>query len=93
MKTYNTKLAIRVFSAIAAFDAIVLILDHVLPDRWLIIPWWTVNFVGFPLAHYFVDMLPPSPASIICLLAGVGLLSASLWSMAAGYVFRRKNAA
>jgi hypothetical protein len=93
MKTFNTKLAIQVFSAIASFDAIILVLDHVLPDRWFIIPWWSINFAGFPLVHYFVDALHPSPASIICLMIGVGLLSASLWSVVAGFVFRRRYAA
>jgi hypothetical protein len=93
MITFNTKLAIRVFSLIAGFDTVILILDRLLPDRWFIIPWWTINFPGFPLVHYLVDILRPSPASIICLLAGVGLLSASLWSVAAGCVFRLKYAA
>jgi hypothetical protein len=93
MRTINTKPAIRVFSAIVAFEAAIVLLDFVVPDHWLIIPWWLINFPSFPLFCRFEDMVPRTHASTICLLIGTGLLSASLWSAAAGFVLRRKSAA
>jgi len=93
MKTFNRQLAIRVFIFIVAFDTIIMVLDRVLPDKWMRVPWWAVNFPGFPLLYLLDGYLPPKLWCILCLLGVIGLLSALLWSTIAGYVFRRSHVA
>ena len=105
MKKYNINLAIGVFSVITVFNAVLLILERVFQHgsygfdlgqailSSFSVLWWSVNFVGYPLMHYFAAVLHPSMSSMMVMLISCGLLSASLWSAAAGYLFRRKYAA
>ena len=87
MKTYNTKLAVLVFTIIAAVDVVVLALSM---PAWLT---WSINAPGLPLIYLFKDMLQPGSLSMGGLFIGSLLLSAILWSVVAGYVFRRRYAA
>jgi hypothetical protein len=105
MKKYNINLAIGVFCTIAVFNAALLILEQVFHhgsfgfdlEQAILSSfntlWWSVNFVSYPLIHYFVDVFHPSKGSMIGMLISCGIFSALLWSAAAGLLFRRKYAA
>jgi hypothetical protein len=95
MKRFNRQIAVCIFLIIAAYDAFVLLAAAVLPTgvSWrLSMPWWSVNFAGLPLFHLLAGHVPQKWC-VVCLLIGIGLVSALLWSAIAGYVFRRKRVA
>jgi hypothetical protein len=90
MKRFSTKMAVRAFLLLMALDIVLLVLTQALPDtsgtNWLLgIPWWAINFPGFPLVHFL-----GGPGFAVAFIA-VPLLSALIWSAIAGYVLRRRN--
>jgi uncharacterized membrane protein len=93
MKTFNRKLAGRIFYALVALDAALLVLQHLIPGTWQILPWWIINAPGFVLAVIFGPLLPPSAFALTCMMIVAGLFSALVWSAFFGYVFRRKSVA
>ena len=92
MKGFNRRLALSLFLLITGFNLVVLALDWVVPDHWLVIPWWAINFPSFPLFRAVEVYLPPKLWCTVAALGGLGLLSTSLWAVAAGYVLRRREA-
>jgi hypothetical protein len=91
MKTYSWKLAGRVFVAIAALDTVLLVLDHLTSDYWLVgISWWLINFPSLPLVYFSLPHIAVS--GLLPLMIGASIFSAFLWSGVAGYVFRHKYA-
>jgi hypothetical protein len=90
MKRFSTKMAARVLLAITALDVVLLVLTQALPDtsatNWLLgIPWWAINFPGFPLVRFL-----HGPGFAVAFVA-VPLLSALIWSAIAGYVLRQRD--
>jgi hypothetical protein len=94
MKTYNTKLAVLVFTIIIALDVMMYSLWHVGSGGWLVLPWLAVNLPAFPLFHW-IDQLGQAGSSGagFWLLVSSVIISASVWSVIAGFVFRKKYAA
>ena len=93
MKTFNRKIAARIFYTLAALDAGLLVLQHLIPGTWPILPWWIVNAPGFPVAFILSSVIPTSAFTITCVMIGAGLFSALVWSGLFGYVFRSKPVA
>ena len=93
MRTYNAKIGIRAAVFVTASDALLLILSHWFPVSWISVPWWSVNFASWPLIYPCMDMLRPGSWSMVGLVIGAWLMSAAFWSVAAGFVFRRRYAA
>ena len=96
MKRFNWKLAIVTFLIVLALDAILQLVSLAGPqdghvwDRYLGVPFWIINFPGFPLAQRLRDA--SDGRTIIILAFTICSLSALLWSVAAGYLLRRKCA-
>jgi hypothetical protein len=91
MKRFSRKMAARAFLFLIALDIVLVVLTQALPDtrgmNWLLgIPWWAINFPGFPLVR-----LLDGPGFAVAFIA-VPLLSALIWATVAGYVLRRRNA-
>jgi hypothetical protein len=93
MKTFNRKIAARIFYTIVALDAVWLVLSHLFPGTWAIVPWWIINAPGFVLAIIFGSLVPPSVFALTCMMIVAGLFSALVWSAVFGYVFRLKPVA
>ena len=93
MKTFNRKIAARIFYTLVALDAVLLVLQHLIPGTWQILPWWIVNAPGFPVVFFLSSVIPASRFTITCLMIGAGLFSALVWSGVFGYVFRSKPVA
>ena len=92
MKTFSWKLAGRVFLAIAALDTVLLVLDHLTSDYWLVgISWWLVNFPSLPLVYFSLSHIAVS--GLVPLLIAAGIFSTFFWSAVAGYIFRHKYVA
>ena len=94
MKTYNAKMAIFAFMAIVAFDVAWFFLWHGISSSWLGYPVGIMSFVvnlpGLPLFHYLPDYVPAGYLSDGSLIVGCALLSAFMWSLISGFVFRHK---
>jgi len=97
MKKFSWKFATFAFLSIIVLDAVLEFLTLLGPEHeswweWLIgIPFWLINFPGFPLLHY---LRASSDGTVIAILAlPVCLLSAFLWSVVAGFFFGHKYAA
>jgi hypothetical protein len=90
MKTYNTKLGVRVFAIIATLDVVELIIGHFHPGGLLVMPAVIVNSPALLFVDAFAKAgsLGSGVVFIGCLL-----FCAILWSLIAGYVFRRRVAA
>jgi hypothetical protein len=90
MKTYNTKLGVRVFTIIAAVDVVELIIGHFHPGGLLVMPAVIINSPALLLADLFTKAGSLGKGGFFF---GSLLFSAILWSLIAGYVFRRRSAA
>ena len=93
MKTYNTKLAVIVFTAVVALDAIWHFLGHWVFSDWLVYPIIAINLPGIPLFRSLADFVRAGYLSDGILIVGCVLFSAFIWSLVSGFVFRRKYAA
>jgi hypothetical protein len=93
MKTYNTKLAVIVFSAIVALDACWYFLGHWISGGWLVYPITAINSPGIPLFRSLADFVRAGYLSDGVLIVGCVLFSAFVWSLISGFVFRQKHAA
>ena len=60
MKTFNRRIAARIFCALIMLDAVLLVLQHLIPGTWQILPWWIVNAPGFLLAIVVGPLIPIS---------------------------------
>jgi hypothetical protein len=89
MKTYNTKIAIRIFAIIAAVDVVELVIGHFHPGGLLVKPAVIINSPALQLADLFTKAGSLGMVSFF----GCLLFSAILWSLIAGYVFRRRHVA
>ena len=90
MKTYNTKLGVRVFTIIAAVDVVMLVIGHFHPGGLIAIPFVIINSPALLLADLFGKLRSwgTGGSFILCLL-----LCALFWSFIASYVFRRRVSA
>jgi hypothetical protein len=93
MKTYNTKLGVRVFAIIAALDVVELIIGHYHPGGLLIKPAVIVNAPAILLRHFFEGFFQTGSLVLSGLFIGSLVFTAILWSLIAGYVFGRRVAA
>ena len=92
MKTYNTKLGVRVFAIIAALDVVELIVGHFHPGGLLVMPAVIINAPAMLLMHLFESFFQTGSLGMGGLFIGGLVFSAALWSLIAGYVFRRRIA-
>ncbi len=90
MKTYNTKLGVRVFAIIVAVDVVELIVGHFHPGGLLVKPAVIINSPAILLSDLFgkLDSLGTGG-----LFIGSLLFCAIFWSFIAGFVFRHRAAA
>ncbi len=88
MRTFNRKIALRVFLVLLVCDGTLLAVGH--PENTLItVLWWAFNFPGFPLVFVAARLVPVSETGIVIMVGLAGLFSMCFWSICAGYVFRR----
>ena len=90
MKTYNTKLGVRVFTIIAAVDVVELVIGHFHPGGLLVKPAVIINSPALLLADLFGKLGSWGTGWPFILSL---LFCAILWSLIAGYAFRRRVAA
>ena len=90
MKTYNTKLGVRVFAIIAAVDVVELIIGHFHPGGLFVMPAVVINSPALLLADLFGKLGSWGTGGLFIVSL---LLCAMFWSFIAGYVFRRRSAA
>lgn len=91
MEQFNRTIAIRVFFGVVAIDVVFMVLVRLTSDSaWTVVPWWIVNFPGFPLLYVLLPVMPFGLSGIICSVICAGLFSALLWSAVAGILFRHK---
>ena len=93
MKTYNTKLGVRVFTIIAALDVVELVIGHFHPGGLLVLPAVVINSPAMLLMHLFAGLFQTGSLGMSGLFIGSLVFTAILWSLIAGYVFRRRSAA
>jgi len=91
MKTFNWRIALRVLLALIAYDGVLLALGRS-ENTLITVLWWLVNFPGFPLLYVTAPVVQVSGAGILIMVGAAGVFSTCLWSLAAGYVFRRAYA-
>ena len=93
MKTYNTKLAVIVFTSLVALDAVWYLVMHSVSSGWLVAPWVAINLPSIPLFRFMAGFLQTSTWGMVCLLVACVLFSAAVWLLISGFVFRRQNGA
>jgi hypothetical protein len=93
MRTFNTKLAIRVFAIIAAVDVVGSIIGHFHPGGLFMTFARIINWPVLKFAELYLNSFRTSSLGTAGLLIGSLLFNAILWSLIAGYVFHRKSAA
>jgi hypothetical protein len=92
MKTYNQKLAGRIFCALIALDAVLFTLFLLIPSSGTTLAWWIINAPGYEPGIVVGRFLSHSGVAFTqnSLMIGIGIFSALVWSAFSGYVFRRK---
>ena len=92
-RAVNWRAAAGVWLVIMLFDAAMIYWD---PRGWFFFfyLWFLVNLPGLPLVFILVAVAPrfSPPGNSVHILIGISLLSATVWSMLSGYVFRHKEA-
>ena len=94
MRRFSGKSAIVTFFAVLALDYIFLYLSVMGPEdatwwEWCYgVPFWVINFPGYPFAHYIND--DSNDGGIIALIVMTYLFPAMFWSVAVGLYFGRK---
>lgn len=95
VKSFSWKFAGFVFAAIISFDVVSEFLLLAGPDHeswweWFIaVPFWVINFPGLPFIHYLRDS--SDGTTIVTVVFAVISFSATLWAVAAGYLFGHKS--
>ncbi|MGH7953991.1 MAG: hypothetical protein ACREFE_19015, partial [Limisphaerales bacterium] len=93
MKTYNTRLGLRVFTIIMLVDGLELVIGHFHPGGLLAIPALIINFPALLLMHFCEGLFQNGSLGMSGLFLGGLLFCAILWAVVVGYAFHRKSAA
>jgi hypothetical protein len=93
MKTFNIKLGIIVFLTFVALYAACVFVSHTAYCKWTAIPWSAINLPGTPIYLLFRGFFVAGSSGQSFTAIGSELFSALFWSVAAGFIFRRKYAA
>ncbi len=95
-RRFSWKSAGCAFVGLIIFDLVLEVLTQLFTDsdkitwqEWLFaVPFWTINFPGWPLIHFTQDNA--NGATILITVLAVFLLGATFWSVVVGYYFGHK---